>query len=1067
MRLQFQLIGFCLVALAAAPLAAQDSILSQAVVHLSFDEDAGPALDTAKASQHPDHGTLVNDPVRVASPFWNQSGKKALLLDANRKQFVQFGESPEVDRPDAVTISCFALNLHEPTDAVFRGLFAKRLEPGGAPTNYGINYQASTDVLQVYFNDTVGYRVANFSVKGTLSSRRLNYLTMVIEVGDAPEPDADTDKDDVRVALFLNGKPVKPTNAVQNGRIVENDAWFMDVQVGKLLNDTPLTIGSSHASIEHMSVLIDEFSIFAKALSAAEVAKLFIEVAGPNAEQLAQQEQQPPPAAAPAPLLQRLSVYGIQRGQAATLSLFGQNLAPDSAKLHVPELELAAVVQPGSNPNQLNMQVTVPADAPPGMYPVRLVTSGGVSSALSIVIDDLPQSALRDSSPESPVALPAAVSGVIGGAQIVRVFFAGQAGQRFVADVESRRLGATIEMNPVLELKTARGRPVKIVWDGPSLSGDARVDMKLPADGIYFIELHDLQYRAPGNSPFRLKLGDLQLADAVFPAMIARSAENVPVQLIGTAATAPSVNVSPVPGDVALTKLARVPADLGVTGPLPLLRLSNAVEVLETPPADGQLQTVDATFAQAKHVPVGINGRILTSGEQDKFVLNVTPGMTLNFIAEAQAIGSPLTPQLLVAGHPQGNGLAGGTDRPGTRDPGLDFAVPAGMNQIQIHVKDLFGHGGTHFVYRLRIVPAGQPSFQLTTSTPAVTLAANGTSVVEVQLTRNGYAGPIALKTLGDDGVKVTPEQLPPQAGNGKYFVTLSYAGAASGVSGMALATGLRTVRLIGESTDLTPPLRVVTINPSNGGHLVSHQELLPIVINGSSPLKLIGLQPPPTLFRGLPAEIAIAVERSPDAPGATLPVLLRVLSNEEPRKVNPADPNPNSALKPLIAAMPNQTLAAGAPAGVLRLNVPLDVAQPTIQFVAKAEILPHAYSSHVLGQVFSAPFLLSVQNAAAVTLDAASLTLVGGQPNKIAGTVKRTAPFAGAIDVTLQGLPAGYIAPKITVPADKEQFELLVTAGAEAAARDIPNITLRVEATGIAQVLPDSPVALKAGPPK
>ena len=157
------------------------------------------------------------------------------------------------------------------------------------------------------------------------------------------------------------------------------------------------------------------------------------------------------------------------------------------------------------------------------------------------------------------------------------------------------------------------------------------------------------------------------------------------------------------------------------------------------------------------------------------------------------------------------------------------FAVPAGVNQIHLHIKDLFGQGGSHSVYRVRIVPAGQPSFTLTTSTAAVTLAANGTSLVDVQLTRNGYAGPIVLKTISDDGVKVTPDQLPPTAGNGKYFVTLTHAGAAA---------GLRTVRLIGESVELTPPLQVIATNPMNSRHFVSHQELLPVVVSGASPLK-------------------------------------------------------------------------------------------------------------------------------------------------------------------------------------------------------------------------------------
>lgn len=1049
--------GFVAVVAAIATTAqAQDSILSQAVTHLSFDEEAGPALDSAKGSQHPDNGTLVGNPARVASPFWNQSGKKALLLNSDQKQLVTFGESPELDRPDAVTVSFYALNLHRLDDAAFHGLFAKRVEPGGSSTNYGINFQPSGDVLQVYFHDTAGYRVAQYSVKATLGSRRMNYLTAVLEVGDAPEPDADTDKDDVRVALFLNGKPLKPGNATPNGRVVENDAWMLDVQVGMWLNDSPLTIGASHASIEHTNMLVDEFSLFAKALTAADVAKLFAEVAGPNAEQLAQQEALPAVPTQPAPVLQRLSQYGLQRGQTTRLALTGQNLSPESAKIVVPGVELNVALQPNSNANQLIANVTVPADAPAGRYPLRVATAGGISSAEGIAIDDLPQRVLNANTPEQPAVLPIALSGNIAGGQTIRVPFEGKAGQRIVADIESRRLGASAEMDPVLELKNAKGTPIKIVWDTPGLGGDVRIDMKLPSDGQYFLELHDLQYKAPGASPFRLKLGDLQLVDAIFPPRVARSAEQVPMQLIGTSVK--SVELSQLKPDVELTRQPLLRGDLGFAGPMPLLRVTDSIEITETPAAAGQLQVVDATFAQAKHVPLVINGRIVQRGEADKFVLAVTPGMSLNMVLEAADFGSPLAGQLLVAGHPQGNGLAGGADRPGSRDPGLDFAVPAGVTQIQVHVSDLFGRGGENFLYRLRIVPAGQPSFSLTTSTQSVTVPAGGTALAEVQLTRQGYAGPILLKVVGDDHVKVLPEQLLPTAGNGKYFVTLLH-------NGDPQSTGPRSVRLLGESLDLVPPLRVIATNSANSKNLVSHQELLPIVVSGSSPLQFAALQPPATLFRGLPAEVALSIQRKADAPGAALPVLLRLESNEEPRKSNPAVPN--SPNKPLVAIAPNQMVAAGATTGSLRIVVPLDVAAGMIQFVAKAEIVPHEYSSQVLGQVHSTPFLLPVQNAAAVTLDANTLTLVGGQPNKVLGTIKRTAPFAGAIDVTLQGLPTGYTAPKITVPGDKDAFEITVTAGPEAAAKDIPNITLRVEATGLGMILPDAPVAMKASPSK
>src|SRR5258708_7952856 len=127
------------------------TVRSQAVVNLSFDEAAGDALDSATAGSAKDNGVLQNGAHRVKSPFWGQSGKQALVLDSGLRQFVQIADSPDVDRPEAVSFSMFFVNLHPAADGGYHGVAAKRDE-GKQITNYGINYAGNTDTFQVYIN---------------------------------------------------------------------------------------------------------------------------------------------------------------------------------------------------------------------------------------------------------------------------------------------------------------------------------------------------------------------------------------------------------------------------------------------------------------------------------------------------------------------------------------------------------------------------------------------------------------------------------------------------------------------------------------------------------------------------------------------------------------------------------------------------------------------------------------------------------------------------------------------------------------------------------------------------
>jgi hypothetical protein len=253
-----------------------------------------------------------------------------------------------------------------------------------------------------------------------------------------------------------------------------------------------------------------------------------------------------------------------------------------------------------------------------------------------------------------------------------------------------------------------------------------------------------------------LKLGDLKLVDAFFPPAVsaAASAQLIPIGIglpdatIGTPAEAAAIR---------LELLPKLPADWGPMGPAPAVRVNTVgVEVLEAAQTEQALQQIDATFPGPKHVPVFVNGRISQPGEQDRYQLTVTEGQSLSFSLEGRSINSPIDAQLAVSVNDRLQVVK--EDAQNSRDPAFDYQVPANAKQIVVSVEDLYGRGGAHYVYRLRIVPAGQPDFSLSCTTPELLLPRTGTAVAELQLTRRGYNGPVSLQLEGDDGLTVSPE---------------------------------------------------------------------------------------------------------------------------------------------------------------------------------------------------------------------------------------------------------------------------------------------------------------------
>ena len=1026
-------------ALPAAP------IRGTAVVDLGFNEKAGPASDRAIAGLSNNPGALVSGARRVPSPF-GATGR-AVLLDQGRKQFVQLVNSPDTARRRAATVSMLLVNLHGPADAGVHGLFAKRSVGKDATTNYGINFVAKSDVLQLYVNDGTGFRIAKFSFKRALGSRRRVHLVATIRVGDAPAADQDTEADDLRLRLFSNGQPVPPAAAPQKGIIEGNDAWLLDVKAEGLLTPAPLTLGASTTASEYFTGVIDEVQLFDRELTPADVSHLFTEVAGPRAAEQFARDIKPRPALPPAPRLTAVSLRGLQVGQVTRVVLNGQHLGSNPSLLSTIGGTKTSVVQ-GSNAGMLILDVTLPADAIPGIYPVRVATSGGISNPITLAVDRLPQKTQSVlATPEQAVPVPVAVSGLISGSEVARSFVRARKGQRLVADVESRRLGGTCE--PVVEIKNAQGTPLAIEWSQVPLRGDARAEITVPADGIYIVEIHDLSYKAPAKSPFRVKIGDLVLVDSVFPPA-ANAGGPLQVTPIGTGLA--ETDRLTVDLTAAGAQTGTLVAGAKLAGPAPVLQVTRGTEVVE-PTKPGQV--IDARFSGKQLPPLMISGRVLVAGEVDRFSLDVTPGQKLRLQVDGRSINSPIDAELtvLVAGKP----VASSQDRAGSRDPQLDFTVPDKTTRIEIAVKDLYDRGAAQFLYRLRVSPQGRPDFSLVLQSPNLFLPRVGSATARLQVNRAGYNGPIRLRVVGDDQVGVSPTHIPAGIG-GTVFVTLVRAQGGDASSGRSLA-------LVGSTVGQDPPIeRVARVS---GQSVPGHDSQWPVALAAPQGVALDVVAPPTALYRGLPAVMTIQARATERGRQGDRAVRISSMSNEPLRPIDPK--NRGKGNRPIARIAPNQATIVDGGLAAVTMVVPSDMPGNQVDVVLVGDILAHAYASAVEGRITSRPMRIPVRNAVSVTLDAKTLSLPNNSVHEVKGTLKRDPGFQGPVlvEIAVDGKKApGYRGGQVLVPAGVSNFSIRVVSGTDAKPRVLPGSQLIVRAaSGGPTLLPPQGIQLKSAP--
>jgi len=701
------------------------------------------------------------------------------------------------------------------------------------------------------------------------------------------------------------------------------------------------------------------------------------------------------------PTIRNLDRLGLQTGGSTVLTIDGDNLLPEpKLVLSVPIVK--QVVQPKGTANRVVIEVTLDKAAIPGLYNLRVANANGVSAGRIVAVDHLPQRVWEP----KVAALPVSLHGTLNGSNKLTTSFMGKAGQVIQCEIEAQRLGG--KLRPVLHLLDEHGRQIDWSLPNSSLDGDARITATLPADGLYTIEVHDAQYAAGAPGNFRLKIGTWQYVDAVFPPAIKRG-QTTTVELLGnTAGQRVQVQSS---GDAAVMPISWA-NPVVASGLRPRVLVSDLTEMVEK---DGTaLQEIAA-------VPVAVSGRIAKAGESDRFRLKVQPGAKLRFEVFADRLGSPMDAVLKLQ-RDNGTQLAQSDDSPGSPDPLLDYTVPADVQSFVVSVEDVHGRGGANFIYRVVVRPVnGETSakdFRLFVPSAEMNVPMGGSRIVEVDVERAGYTGPIHLAFAGlSAGIQVQGVDVP--AGANGAMLTLTGTGAAP-------ATALTALR--GTSSD---PKEKITRSARERTHPL--QKLQPWL---AEELTFALIPKEKTSFSAqwgtLPADTKLVAGSSIKVPLTFTPpkeahggVRFYLMSSHRPPRIN-GQPNTNQMLRKDQGAF--LEVAAGKTQGEFIVLLPATLPNVPQDLAFRADLLSKD-RARVIAQAFTPVRRFPVLNPLAVQLAATQLVVPldpkTGADVKLAGKIERRGGFKGDVTVSLTGAPPGIAVPTAIVKADKTDFQL------------------------------------------
>ncbi len=763
-----------------------------------------------------------------------------------------------------------------------------------------------------------------------------------------------------------------------------------------------------------------------------------------------------PPALIAAPQIKEIAPAGVRRGELAEVVFSGSALG-GSPRLVAPFPVRVETIQ-GSDAASWKVRLTVDPAVAVGVYPVRIQTDDGVSNPFLLAVGQFPQVIEKEenSSFEQAQAIPeppVIVEGKVPGNDVDFFRFRGRKGQRIGVDARCARIGSGID--PTLRLTTATPKRTYVASadDTPGLLTDARFTAILPEDSDYVVEISDTRYQGEGRPAYRLLIGDVPMAEEIYP-LGGRSGETVGIELRG--GTMPGVRVaaatiaSPFGTDLFRPRITAGMA--GSTSPalrdldyesLPMLTVSGYPELRE--PADASAPPLLAAG------PVGLNGRLDPAGDEDRFRVAVTPGTRVRFAVKAYELGSSLDAVLRVEQKtggsiasaddqtfklPPKNGMAQSLILP---DPIIETTIPSGVTEVVVVIRDLEHRGGIGFPYRIVVEPL-ESDFNLSAGVTEVSVPRGGTAAVPISVKRNGYTGPIEVTIDGlPIGLSVRPGTI--AAGQSAGVLTLS-----SSADAAFPATAMKLVGRGSGTSGTIERIASTAIVFARQSNLATNQVTEYGIVGAPAwpePLRLDVGAAPIEVAHGFGATIPLKVTRDKGATGA-LAVSGLVL--------------------PAGVTIPGEKVDEKSEAVAVRVQsaVEAPLGTSTLALQAKGKVAG-------TDRTLVAPLVtIAIVRPASVELSAPAVEVKAGQTVEVKGRIVRKGTFNEPVTVRLNGLPAGLKADPVTLAAGAKDFGLRIVAEAKAAPASAgAQVVVAFQVNKKDYPVPPTPLSVKVLPKK
>jgi len=441
------------------------------------------------------------------------------------------------------------------------------------------------------------------------------------------------------------------------------------------------------------------------------------------------------------------------------------------------------------------VQVTLPANAEPGLRELRVGSFNGTSNPLVFMVGQTPEFTEKESvsigdnrfgqpirergakreKAEMQVALPVTVNGQILPGEVDRYRFAARKGERLVIATSARLLIPYLAdavpgwFQATLALYDADDKEVAYD-DDFRFHPDPVLYCEIPKDGEYTLAIKDAIYRGREDFVYRVTVGELPFVTSVFP-LGGRPGAATKVEIRGWNLPFTSQTLetkSNEPG----TYPFFVRRGNYISNRHPF-KLDTLPEILEQEPNNSPSKP------QPIPLPIIINGRVDQPGDADVFRFDGRAGEQIVAEVFARRLDSPLD-SLLRLTDAQGKQIALNDDQEdkGTglnthhADSYLRVTLPADGAYF-LHLGDTQRKGSAAHAYRLR-VSAPQPDFALRLVPSNLNARGSGSVPVTVfALRQDGFTNDITI-ALKDApaGLKLTGGRIP--AGQDQVKITLT-----------------------------------------------------------------------------------------------------------------------------------------------------------------------------------------------------------------------------------------------------------------------------------------------------